>query len=231
MKRRIGKHDKAHTAPVVESAETGSETPAPKPEKTKRVLGKHGKTDLPELEPLHKELKREKYKRRFRRILRSTVSVLVVVAAVAALIATLVLPVLQIAGTSMEPSLSDGDIVVLAKTGKLETGDLCAFYYSNKVLIKRVIAGPGQYLWIDDDGTVHVDGQVLDEPYIEKKALGECDIEMPYQVPENHYFVMGDQRETSIDSRSSVIGSIDQEQIIRKLLCKVWPLDEMDWLG
>lgn len=217
--------------PAPELIDVAGETPVVQPEQTKRRLGKHGKKDLPELEPLQKELKREKYKRRFRRILRSTVSVLVVVAAVAALIATLVLPVLQIAGTSMEPSLSDGDIVVLAKTDNLETGDLCAFYYSNKVLIKRVIAGPGQYLWIDPDGTVHVDGQVLDEPYVAKKALGECDIEMPYQVPENHYFVMGDQRETSIDSRSSVIGCIDEEQIIGKLLCKVWPLNEMDWLA
>lgn len=197
----------------------------------KRTVGKHEKKNLPELEPLQKELKRERYKRRFRRVLRSTVSVLVVVAAVAALIATLVLPVLQIAGTSMEPSLSDGDIVVLAKTSDLEAGDLCAFYYSNKVLIKRVIAMPGDYLWIESDGTVYVNGEALDEPYITKKALGECDVQFPYQVPESNYFVMGDQRETSIDSRSSTIGCIAEDQIIGKLLCKFWPLTEFVWLG
>ena len=187
--------------------------------------------DVPELEELKKELRRELYKRRFRRVLRSTVDALIVVAAVSAIIATLVLPVLQIAGTSMEPSLNDGDIVILAKTDKLETGDLCAFYYSNKILIKRVIATPGDYLWIESDGTVFVNGMALDEPYIQKKALGECDIEFPYQVPENAFFMMGDQRETSIDSRSSVIGCISTDHTIGKILCKFWPLSEFEWLG
>ena len=187
--------------------------------------------DVPQLEELKKELRRERYKRRFRRVLRSTVNALIVVAAVSAIIATLVLPVLQIAGTSMEPSLNDGDIVLLAKTDKLETGDLCAFYYSNKILIKRVIATPGDYLWIESDGTVFVNGTALDEPYVQEKALGECDIEFPYQVPENAFFMMGDQRETSIDSRSSVIGCISADYTIGKILCKFWPLSEFEWLG
>lgn len=187
--------------------------------------------ELPEVELLQKELKRERYKRRFRRLLRSTVNALVVVAAVAALIATLVLPVLQIAGTSMEPSLNDGDIVLLVKTERLETGDLCAFYYSNKILIKRIIGTPGDYLWINPDGTVYLNGTELEEPYVSEKSLGECDVEFPYQVPENHYFMMGDHRETSIDSRSTVIGGIAHDQIIGKILCKVWPLSEFEWLG
>ena len=187
--------------------------------------------DVPELEELKKELRRELYKRRFRRVLRSTVDALIVVAAVSAIIATLVLQVLQIAGTSMEPSLNDGDIVILAKTDRLETGDLCAFYYSNKILIKRVIATPGDYLWIESDGTVFVNGIELDEPYVQEKALGECDIEFPYQVPENAFFMMGDQRETSIDSRSSVIGCISTDHTIGKILCKFWPLSEFEWLG
>ena len=187
--------------------------------------------EIPKLELLQKELKRERYKRRFRRLLRSTVNALVVVAAVAALIATLVLPVLQIAGTSMEPSLKDGDIVLLVKTDRLETGDLCAFYYSNKILIKRIIGTPGDYLWINSDGTVYLNGTELQEPYLAEKALGECDVDFPYQVPENHYFMMGDHRETSIDSRSSVIGGIAQDQIIGKILCKVWPLSEFQWMG
>lgn len=186
--------------------------------------------DLPSLEILKKELKREKYKRRFRRVLRLTVNNLIVVAAVAALIATLVLPVLQIAGTSMEPSLNDGDIVVLVKTDNLETGDLCAFYYSNKILIKRVIGVPGDYIYIDKEGTVFVNNIELEEPYISQKALGECDIEFPYQVTENNYFMMGDHRDTSIDSRSSVIGCIAEDQMIGKIICKVWPLSEFKFI-
>lgn len=189
------------------------------------------KKNLPKLEELQRELGRERYKRRFRRILRSTVDALIVVAAVAAIIATLIFPVLQIAGTSMEPNLNDGDIVLLAKTNRFETGDLCAFYYSNKILIKRVIATPGDYLWIESDGTVFVNGIELDEPYVNEKSLGECDIVFPYQVPESAYFMMGDQRETSVDSRSSVIGCITVDQTLGKILCKVWPLSAFKWLG
>ena len=186
--------------------------------------------DFPSLDILKKELKREKYRRRYRRVLRLTINNLIVVAAVAALIATLVLPVLQIAGTSMEPSLNDGDIVVMVKSDNLQTGDLCAFYYSNKILIKRVIGGPGDYIYIDKEGTVYVNNIELEEPYISEKSLGECDIEFPYQVTENNYFMMGDHRETSIDSRSSIIGCIAEDQIIGKIICKVWPLSEFKFV-
>ena len=196
-----------------------------------KFAAKHSQQDLPQLDALQKELKRERYKRRFRRLLRSTINALIVVAAIAALVATLVLPVLQIAGTSMAPTLNDGDIVLLVKTSKLETGDLCAFYYSNKILIKRVIATPGDYIWIESDGTVFLNGDPLDEPYVSEKALGECDVEFPYQVPENNFFVMGDQRETSIERRSSVIGCIPKDQLIGKIFCKFWPLGEFDFIG
>ena len=195
-----------------------------------KYIAKHGKNDVPELDALRKELKRERYKRRFRRLLRSTVNALIVVAAIAALIATLVLPVLQIAGTSMQPNLNDGDIVLLVKTNDLECGNLCAFYYSNKILIKRIIATPGDYIWLESDGTVFLNGEMLDEPYVSEKALGECDVEFPYQVPENSYFVMGDKRETSIDSRSSVIGCIAEDQIVGKIFCKIWPLSEFEFI-
>lgn len=185
--------------------------------------------NLPEAEQLKKEMKRERYKRRFRKLLRSTVNALIVVAAVAALIATLLLPVLQIAGISMEPSLNDGDIVMLIKTDRMECGDLCAFYYSNKILIKRVIGRPGDYIWIEKDGTVFLNGEPLDEPYVSEKALGECDVEFPYQVPENCFFVMGDHRESSIDSRSTTIGCVSQDQLIGKIFCRFWPLKEFQW--
>ncbi|MBQ6830956.1 MAG: signal peptidase I [Clostridia bacterium] len=193
-------------------------------------IAKHVKRNVPQLDALQQELKRERYKHRFRRLLRSTVNALIVVAAVAALIATLFLPVLQIAGTSMEPGLNDGDIVLLVKTDRLKTGDLCAFYYSNKILIKRIIGVPGDYVHVQSDGTVFLNGQPLDEPYVSEKALGECDVQFPYQVPENSYFVMGDHRETSIDSRSSVIGCISEEQIVGKIFCKFWPLTEFEFL-
>ena len=196
----------------------------------KKYIGKHSKREFPPMDALQKELKRERYKRRFRKLLKSTVNALIVVAAVAALVATLILPVLQIAGTSMEPNLNDGDIVLLVKKKDLETGDLCSFYYSNKILIKRVIATPGDYIWIESDGTVFLNGNPLDEPYISEKALGECDVEFPYQVPENCYFVMGDKRETSIDSRSSVIGCNPEDQIVGKIFCKFWPLSEFEFI-
>lgn len=197
----------------------------------KKHSGQNLDQAFPETGILEKELKRERYKRRFRRLLRSTINALIVVAAIAALIATLILPVLQIAGTSMEPSLNDGEIVLLFKTDQLETGDLCAFYYSNKILIKRIIAIPGDYLWINSDGSVYLNGSELQEPYISEKALGECDVDFPHQVAENHYFMMGDHRETSIDSRSTVIGDIAEDQIIGKILCKVWPLSEFEWMN
>lgn len=187
--------------------------------------------EFPQLELLQEELKRERYKRRFRHVLRSTINTLIVVAAVATLIATMFMPVLQIAGVSMEPTLNDGDIVLLIKSGRMETGDLCAFYYSNKILIKRVIGTPGDYLWINSDGTVYLNNTELIEPYITNRSLGECDVEFPCQISENHYFVMGDQRETSIDSRSSVIGNVADDQLIGKIICKIWPLSEFKWLG
>ena len=187
------------------------------------------KQDFPEVDILQGELKREQYRKRFNKLLRSTVNALIVVAAIAALVATLVFPVLQIVGTSMEPNLTNGELVLLVKTDRLKSGDLCAFYYSNKILIKRIIAVPGDYLWIEEDGTVFLNGEQLDEPYISEKSLGECDIEFPYQVPENAYFMMGDKRETSIDSRSSTIGCIAKDQIVGKLLCKFWPLNRFKW--
>ena len=196
------------------------------------MKGKHlAPPEMPSVENLRSELKREKYKRRFRRVLKSTVYTLIVVAALAALIATLVLPVLQIAGSSMEPTLNNEDLVLLVKSGDLQRGDLCAFYYSNKILIKRVVGLPGEYIQIGNDGTVYVNGEPLEEPYLTELALGECDIEFPYQVPEQQYFLLGDQRKTSIDSRSSVIGCVAQDQILGKLICRFWPLDDFTWLN
>ncbi len=172
-----------------------------------------------------KEKKRILYKKKFRDTLKSTIAVLVVVAALAILAATLWLPVLRIYGNSMTPTLSEGNIVVTVKTTEFQPGDVIAFYYNNKLLVKRVIAGPGDWVDIADDGTVYVNGKELEEPYLEEKALGETNIDYPYQVPEDRWFVMGDHRSVSLDSRTKAIGPIAEEQIVGKLVWRLWPLD------
>lgn len=173
---------------------------------------------------LKKQLMWERYRMRYLRTLRSTVMILVCVAAIAVLLATLVFPVLQVVGTSMEPTLENGEVLVAIKNGKFRRGDIVAFYYNNKILLKRVIAVDGEYVEIAEDGTVSVNNQVLDEPYLTDKSLGECDIEMPYQVPDGRIFVMGDHRATSVDSRSKSIGAIADEYIVGRVIFRVWPL-------
>lgn len=172
-----------------------------------------------------KEKKRILYKKKFRDTLKSTIAVLVVVAALAILAATLWLPVLRIYGNSMTPTLSEGNIVATVKTTEFQPGDVIAFYYNNKLLVKRVIAGPGDWVDLSDDGTVYVNGKELEEPYLEEKALGETNIDYPYQVPEDRWFVMGDHRSVSLDSRTKAIGPIAEEQIVGKLIWRLWPFD------
>ena len=186
--------------------------------------------ELPSLEQLSAELSRERYKRRYRRVLRSTVYTLVVVAAIAVLVATIWMPVLQIFGSSMSPTLREGDVVVSIKGSDFKQGDLVAFYFGNKILVKRCIAGPGQWVNIDEAGNIYVDSKLLDEPYLTEKALGDCDIELPYQVPESRYFCVGDHRLTSIDSRHTSVGCISEEQIAGKIAFRVWPLSNLGTL-
>lgn len=191
------------------------------------MRGKHQTSrELPSVAQLQEELHRERHQKRYRQVLLSTVYTLVVVAAAAVLIAVLVLPVLQIYGSSMEPTLTEGDIVLSLKGTEFKSGDLVSFYVGNKLLVKRYIAGPGQWVDIDADGNVSVDGKLLEEPYLAEKALGECNISLPYQVPDGRIFVIGDHRSTSVDSRSTSIGCIADEQIVGKIIFRVWPLGD-----
>lgn len=186
------------------------------------------KIEIPDVELLKKELDRVNYKTKYRSVLKSTIFMLVVVAAIAVLVATTWLPVLQIYGSSMTPTLNEGEVVVSVKGSSFEQGDLIAFYYGNKILVKRCIATPGQWVDIDEDGNVYVDGNRLNEPYVKEKAFGDCDIKLPYQVPEDRYFCMGDHRETSVDSRNSSVGCISKEQIIGRIFFRIWPLNDLD---
>ena len=181
--------------------------------------------EAPTVEQLEAELKKEQYRHNYGRVLRSTAFSLLVVAAVAVLVAVLLLPVLQINGTSMTETLQDGDIVVAISNSKFKTGDVIAFYYNNRILIKRVIASAGDWVDIDGDGNVYVNGESLEEPYIAEKALGKCDIELPCQVPDGKCFVMGDHRATSVDSRSSAVGCISDSGVVGRIVFRIWPLD------
>lgn len=180
---------------------------------------------VPSVRQLEEELKREKYRGRYKRLLRGTVSTVLVVIAAAVLISNLLLPILRIYGSSMSPTLVNGNIVTSLRGGSYERGDIVAFYYNDKILVKRIVGLPGEVIDIDEEGSVSVDGEPLDEPYLDEKALGECDIELPYQVPEGRYFVMGDNRSVSSDSRSSQVGCVAEEQVIGKLIFRLWPLD------
>ena len=187
-------------------------------------MSEEKRLELPDLEALEAELERTRYRKRYGNVLRSTAFSLVVVAA-AVLIAVLLLPVLQISGTSMTDSLQDEDIVVALNSSGYETGDIIAFYFNNNILVKRVIAAPGDWVDIDKEGNVYVNEELLEEPYVTDKALGDCNITLPYQVPDGRCFVMGDHRTTSIDSRNTAVGCVSNDMVIGKILIRVWPLE------
>lgn len=181
--------------------------------------------EIPSTQELEDELKRVTNRKNFMTTLRGTIFTLITVAAVAILVAVLLLPVLHIYGSSMNPLLVEGDIVLSMKQSDAKTGDIIAFYYNNKILVKRVIANPGDWVDIGEDGTVYVNNEKLEEPYLlGEKAFGDCNIDLPYQVPESRIFVMGDNREQSIDSRNTSVGCVAEEQIVGKIVFTVWPL-------
>lgn len=192
---------------------------------------RQAQTDQLTTEQIERELRREQYRKDYRRVLKSTIGGLITVAAAAVLVAVLLLPVLRIFGKSMSPTLKEGDIVVSLKTGEFSTGDVVAFYYNNKILVKRVIASPGDWVDLDEDGTVYVNRERIDEPYLTEKAYGETNIELPFQVPESKIFVMGDNRAVSVDSRNTAVGCVAEEQVVGKIVFRVWPLGEFGTVG
>ena len=191
------------------------------------MIRKKKEVSLPTKRQVETERKRYRRQKAYNKALGGTIYVLTIVAAVAVLIATLVLPVLQIEGTSMEPTLSNGDIVLLTKTTRFDHGDLCGFTWNNKLLIKRVIGLPGDWIEMDTDGNIYLNGEKLEEPYVQQKDFGECDLEFPFQVPQEQYFVVGDMRESSIDSRNTLIGCIPKDQIVGKVFFRVWPFQNI----
>lgn len=179
------------------------------------------------IKELRQELRRVKYNNKFAATLFNTIGTLVVVAAAAILVANLWLPILKVTGTSMSPTLQEGQVLMASKGHDFKTGDVIAFYYNNKILVKRVIAMPGDWVNISDDGTVYVNDIAIDEPYLKEKALGDCNIELPYQVPESKIFVMGDNRSVSLDSRNTAIGCVSEEQVVGKITFAIWPLSKI----
>ncbi|MBR0378557.1 MAG: signal peptidase I [Lachnospiraceae bacterium] len=180
--------------------------------------------ELPTTDCIKKELDRHTYRRNFLRTLRNTAFTLVVVAALAILVAVLLMPILRIYGSSMSGTVDNGDLVASIKTSDMKTGDVIAFYYNNNILVKRVIAVSGDFVDIDEEGNVYVNQTLLNEPYLSSKAFGETNIELPYQVPEDRIFVMGDNREVSIDSRNTAVGCVAGEQVVGKIVFRIWPL-------
>ncbi len=184
-------------------------------------------SEAPSLSQLEAELERERNKKKYKKTLRGTLAILIVTAAVVVLMAFLFFPVFRINGSSMSPTINEGEIVVSLKGSSFECGDIVVISYNNKLLVKRVIASPGEWVDIDTEGNVYVNGTAIDEPYLTEKAFGDCNIALPYQVPDGRFFVMGDNRSTSQDSRNTAVGCIAEEQIVGRAILRIWPLSEL----
>jgi len=184
----------------------------------------------PTAEQFGKELKRRVDEMEFRKIIISAAQTLAAFAAVAVLLSTLLLPVFSVHKNSMTPTLLDGELLIFSTVGEIKRGDIIAFHYNNQVLIKRVIATAGESVDINEDGVVYINEAPLSEPYINSQSLGECDLELPLMVPERQYFVMGDNRYISTDSRVGAIGTINSEHIVGKAILRIWPIPKIRFM-
>ena len=190
-----------------------------------RIGAAAGGADRPSAEQIGALLRRVQRRREIFRSIGNILGVLVVIAAAVTLVFSLWLPALQVQRGSMAPTLNDGEVVVFITTGAVGRGDIVAFHNGNQILVKRVVAVAGDVVDIGGDGAVLLNGARLDEPYVSELSAGERTTELPCKVPDNQFFVLGDHRQTSIDSRNADIGTVRQDQIIGKALLRIWPLN------
>ena len=189
-----------------------------------------GLSDIPSIEALKEELARENARHQFRRSLWNVAVVLVVVAAVTALVATRLLVLIQINGDSMSPTLASGEVIFLHQTKEIRKGDIVGFYYGGRILLKRVIGSEGDWIEMDREGNVYVNGEPLSEPYLTERSLGKCNLEFPYQVPEGMLFVLGDNRAVSVDSRTRSLGCVEESRIVGRAVFRAWPLERVGFM-
>lgn len=140
----------------------------------------------------------------------------------------------KVMGASMEPTLIDGDNLIVDKISYRfedpQRFDIIVFpfrYKEKTYYIKRIIGLPGETVYIDENGVIYIDGEVLKESYGKEVIADPGRAFEPITLDEDEYFVMGDNRNNSSDSRDPVVGNIHRDELIGKAWMRIWPLDKM----